>query len=78
MRAVILRKIVSGAVWMISGIVVIVVRTSANRGGSILVWELIGVGMIVFGAIRLIWTLIKTLPTVLSEDSAHSSTSLPL
>jgi len=63
MRSIILRRVVNSAVWMVSGIVVIVVRTSVTQRGSILVWEIIGGGMVIYGAIRLIWTLVKTSST---------------
>ncbi|HXL51066.1 MAG TPA: hypothetical protein VN949_04575 [Candidatus Limnocylindrales bacterium] len=60
MRAIILRRVVNSAVWIVSGIVVIIVRASVTQGGSILVWEVIGGGMIAFGAARLIWALIRS------------------
>ena len=59
MRAIILRRVVNSGVWIVSGIVVIIVRASVTQGGSILVWEVIGGGMIAFGAARLIWALIR-------------------
>ncbi|HWY27991.1 MAG TPA: hypothetical protein VNW25_01900 [Candidatus Sulfotelmatobacter sp.] len=60
MRAIILRNVVNSAVWIISGVVVLIVRASTTQGGSILVWEIIGGGMIIFGAARFVWVLIKT------------------
>lgn len=63
MRPIILRNVVNSAVWVISGIVVLIVRASVTQGGSILVWEIIGGGMIIFGAGRLVWVLIKTSST---------------
>jgi hypothetical protein len=60
MRAVILRRVVNGIVWIISGMVIIVVRTSVIKGGFILEWEILGGGMMIYGATRLIWELIKT------------------
>jgi len=63
MRAIILRRVVNSAVWIVSGIVVVVVRASVTQGGSILVWEIIGGGMVIYGVIRLIWTLVKTSST---------------
>jgi hypothetical protein len=63
MRAIILRNVVNSAVWIISGVVVLIVRASTTQGGSILVWEIIGGGMIIFGAGRFVWVLIKTSST---------------
>jgi len=63
MRAIILKRIVNGAVWIISGVVVIIVRTSLRQGGSILVWEIIGGGMVTYGAGRLVWALTKASST---------------
>ena len=63
MRSIILTRIVNSAIWIVSGIVVIIVRTSVTQGGSILLWETIGGGMMVYGAARLVWTLVKTSST---------------
>jgi hypothetical protein len=61
MRAIVLRRIVNSTVWTASGIVVLIVRSSVPQGGSILVWEIIGGGMIIYGVGRLVWTVIGTL-----------------
>jgi len=61
MHAIILRRVVNSIVWMAAGIVVLIVRSSVPQGGSILVWEIIGGGMIIYGVGRLVWTLIGTL-----------------
>jgi len=63
MRPIIIRNVVNSAVWVISGVVVLIVRASVTQGGSILVWEIIGGGMIIFGAGRLVWVFIKTSST---------------
>ena len=63
MRPIILTRIVNSAIWIVSGIVVIIVRTSVIQGGSVLLWETIGGGMMVYGAVRLVWTLVKTSST---------------
>ena len=63
MRAIILRRIVNSSVWIVSGIVVIIIRTSVTQGGSVLVWEIIGGAMMIYGAGRLVWALIKTSST---------------
>ena len=60
MRGLILKRIVNSTVWIVSGIVVIIVRVFVTQGGSVLVWEIIGGGMIVFGAARLVWALIRS------------------
>ncbi|HEX9239189.1 MAG TPA: hypothetical protein VF910_00865 [Candidatus Bathyarchaeia archaeon] len=63
MRSTILTRIVNSAVWIVSGIVVIIVRASVTQGGSVLVWTTIGGGMIIYGAGRLVWALLKTSST---------------
>ena len=55
----ILDRIINSTVWIVSGIVVIILRVFVTQGGSVLVWEIIGGGMIVFGAARLVWALIR-------------------
>jgi hypothetical protein len=59
MRSTILTRIVNSAIWIVSGIVVIIVRVSLTQGGSILLWETIGGGMIAYGALRLVWALFR-------------------
>jgi hypothetical protein len=59
MRAVLLRRVVNSAVWITSGIVVVIIRASVTQGGSVVVWETIGGGMMIYGAGRLVWALIK-------------------
>ena len=63
LRPIILTRIVNSTIWIVSGIVVIVVRTSIIPGGSVLLWETIGGGMMIYGAARLVWTLVKTSST---------------
>ncbi|HZF21319.1 MAG TPA: hypothetical protein VEZ43_02490 [Dongiaceae bacterium] len=63
MRAIVLRNVVSSVVWILSGIVVLIVRAFTTQGGSILVWEIIGGGMIILGAGRLAWVIIRTSST---------------
>ena len=63
MRSTILTRIVNSTIWIVSGIIVIILRTSVIQGGSVLLWEAIGGGMIVYGAARLVWTLVKTSST---------------
>jgi len=63
MRPIIAKRIVNSSVWIVSGIVVVVVRASVTQGGSVFVWEAIGGGMMIYGAGRLVWALIKTSST---------------
>jgi len=44
-------------------VVVIIVRASVTQGGSVLVWTTIGGGMIIYGAGRLVWAIVKTSST---------------
>ena len=60
MMSTIQARIVNSTIWIVSGIVVIILRTSVIQGGSVLLWETIGGGMIVYGAVRLVWALLKT------------------
>jgi hypothetical protein len=63
MKPVILRRLVNSTVWIVSGIVVIIVRVSVTQGGSVLLWETIGGGMMIYGVGHLVWVLIKTSST---------------
>jgi hypothetical protein len=63
MRAIILRRIVNSTVWIVSGIVVIIVRASVTQGGLSMLWWIVGGGMMIYGAGRLVWELIKTSST---------------
>ncbi len=63
MKSAVLTRIVNSAVWIVSGIVVIIVRVSVTQGGSVLLWETIGGGMIVYGFLRLGWALLRTSST---------------
>jgi hypothetical protein len=63
MRPTILTRIVNSSIWIVSGIVVVIVRTSVTQGGFVLVWEAIGGGMMIYGATRLVWALVKTRST---------------
>jgi len=63
MRSTILTRIVNSAIWIVSGVVVIIVRASVTQGGSVLVWTTIGGGMIIYGAGRLVWAIVKTSST---------------
>jgi hypothetical protein len=63
MRSTILTRIINSAIWIVSGIVVIIVRVFVTQGGSVLLWETIGGGMIAYGALRLVWVLFRTSST---------------
>jgi len=63
MRSTILTRIINSAIWIVSGIVVIIVRVFVAQGGSVLLWETIGGGMIAYGALRLVWALFRTSST---------------
>jgi len=63
MRPAILTSIVNSTIWIVSGIVVIVVRSLIIQGGSVILWETIGGGMIAYGAFRLLWAFFRTSST---------------
>lgn len=63
MRSIILTRIINSTIWIVSGIVVIILRTSVIQGGSVLLWETLGGAMMAYGALRLVWTLVKTSST---------------
>ena len=59
MKPAILTRIINSAIWIVSGIVVIIVRVSVTQGGAVLLWETIGGGMVAYGALRLVWALFR-------------------
>lgn len=63
MVSIILARIINSTIWIVSGLVVIIIRTFIIQGGSVLLWQTIGGGMMVYGALRLVWTLVKTSST---------------
>jgi hypothetical protein len=63
MRPANLTRIVNSTIWIVSGIVVIVVRSLIIQGESVILWETIGGGMIAYGALRLVWALFRTSST---------------
>ncbi len=55
-------KLVSGLVWIVCGVLVIIIRGFIIQTASILVWELVGGGMVVYGSARLLWNLARRAP----------------
>ncbi|HZY94319.1 MAG TPA: hypothetical protein VFE98_05575 [Candidatus Bathyarchaeia archaeon] len=56
---VIVQRLISGLVWIISGATVIIARTVIWPAGNILAWEATGAVMVVFGATRLLSTFLR-------------------
>jgi hypothetical protein len=56
---VIVQRLISGLVWMISGAIVILVRAIIWPAGNILGWEATGGVMIIFGGTRLLSTFLR-------------------
>jgi len=60
----VLGKIINGLIWIACGAVVIAIRGPLFFQTSyVLVWEFVGGAMIAFGAARLVWSLIRGVPT---------------
>ncbi len=59
MRAVSLQTAVNSAVWISSGIILIGVRAGLLHNLDSIA-EILGIGMIMFGAARLIWAMART------------------
>ena len=52
-------RALNSLIWIICGILVIIIRTVIIPTASILIWELLGGGMIAYGAAKLVWFLAK-------------------
>jgi hypothetical protein len=72
MQSIVLRKIVNSAIWIVCGVIVIIIRVLFARGTSLVIWEGLGAIMIIYGASRLIWALVKS-PAKPVEDSLSGS-----
>ena len=60
MRAVSIQRAVNSAVWISCGIIIIGVRAVLFHNVSIIAYAILGVGMIIFGAARLLWAAAGT------------------
>ena len=56
---VIIQRLISGLVWMISGAIVIIARAVIWPAGNVLAWEATGGVMVVFGGVRLFSTFLR-------------------
>ena len=65
MKLTLRQRIVNSVIWIACGVVVAAVRALFPQGGLTFVWEIIGGGMIVYGTVRLVWTVkSSTSPTI--------------
>jgi hypothetical protein len=74
MQSIVLRKIVNSTIWIVCGVVVIIIRVLFAQGTSLVIWEGLGTIMIVYGAFRLVWALVKS-PVKPVDDSLSASTA---
>jgi hypothetical protein len=59
MQPLSLQTIISGMVWVICGLVVLVTKVSLFAKSASVYWEYIGGLMILFGLVRLLWGMAK-------------------
>jgi hypothetical protein len=59
MQPLSLQTIISGMVWVICGLVVLVTKVSLFAKSASVYWEYIGGLMILFGLVRLLWGMVK-------------------
>jgi hypothetical protein len=52
-------RTISSLIWIVCGALVITIRTVIIPTASVLIWELLGGGMIAYGAAKLVWFLAK-------------------
>jgi len=57
------QKAINSLIWIVCGIVLLTVRTDIILRTSVLVWEALGLGMIAYGGIKLLWVLARGTPT---------------
>lgn len=62
MHPVTSRRVANGSIWIACGVLVIVIRALLVQGGSLIVWEILGAAMIVYGSSRTVWALVKGVP----------------
>lgn len=62
MHPITARKVTNGSIWIACGVLVVVIRALLVQGGSLLVWEVLGAAMIVYGSSRTVWALVKGVP----------------
>jgi hypothetical protein len=56
---VIVARALNSLIWIVCGALVITIRTIILPTASLLIWELLGGGMIAYGAAKLVWFLAR-------------------
>jgi len=59
MQPLSLQTKISGMVWVVCGLIVIVAKVSLFPGSTSIYWEYVGGLMILFGLVRLLWGLVR-------------------
>jgi hypothetical protein len=54
-----LQTMISGIVWVVCGLVVVVTKVSFFAKSASVYWEYVGGLMILFGVVRLLWGLVR-------------------
>ncbi len=60
MKDIGIQRTLNGIVWILCGVILIVARALLPQTFSTLVWQIIGAGMIMFGAARLVWGFVTS------------------
>lgn len=68
MQAFVAKRVVNSVIWIVCGGLVILIRLYVAGGQSLIIWEGLGVTMIVYGALRLIWALVKGAPKQIDDS----------
>jgi hypothetical protein len=56
---VIVARAINSLIWIVCGALVIVIRAVILPTGSVQVWELLGGGLIAYGAAKLVWFIAR-------------------
>src|SRR6266487_1324458 len=57
------QRVANSLIWIVCGALVITIRALIIQSSSIIIWELLGGAMIVYGGAKLLWFLARRLPT---------------
>jgi hypothetical protein len=64
------KRVVNSTIWIVCGGLVIMIRFYFARGPSLIIWEGVGATMMVYGAFRLVWALMRGAPKQTDESIA--------
>lgn len=72
MQTFVLKRVVNSAIWIVCGGLVILIRLYVVAGQSFILWEALGVTMIGYGTLRLVWALVKGAPKQIGDSLSPS------